>query len=92
MSVTPTSPSQVREPPKNLNAERTVLGAALIDNTTIDIGVDILEGPHFYATAHQEIWATIKALHKDTLAVDIVSVAHEKSNLLIILPIGLLVI
>jgi replicative DNA helicase len=76
MSVAPQSPAQVREPPKNLNAERTVLGAALIDNSTIDIITDVLECAHFYATAHQEIFSAIKALHKESLPIEIVSVAE----------------
>ena len=76
MSVAPTSRAQVREPPKNLNAERTVLGAALIDNSTINIILDVLEGKDFYATAHQEVFGTIKTLHRDGVAVDIVSVAE----------------
>ncbi len=77
MSVAPTSPSGIHEPPKNLNAERTVLGACLIDNSTIDIVLDILSANIFYPTAHQEIFGAIKALHADHLPVDVISVAEH---------------
>jgi len=76
MSASPISPSSMREPPKNLNAERAVIGAGLIDNATINVSMDLISGKMLYPTAHQEIWAAMLGLHKDNITVDLVSVAE----------------
>lgn len=76
MAVAPTSPRTIHEPPKNLDAERTVLGSALIANNTIDIIVDLLKQEHFYPTAHKEVFLAIKKLHAEELPVDLISVAE----------------
>jgi replicative DNA helicase len=65
----------VREPPKNLDAERTVLGSCLIDNSCIDVVMGILATACFYATAHQVIFGAVLDLHQKRAPVDIVSVA-----------------
>ena len=74
-------PDEIREPPKNINAERTVLGSALIDNTTINTLIDRLTKRHFYPTAHQVIFAVIGDLHDANASgrnpVDVVSVGER---------------
>ena len=52
--------------PHNLEAERLILGQALVDNTVIDqISQYIPEEQVFYNTGHQDIWKCILSLHRD---------------------------
>ncbi|MBN1515002.1 replicative DNA helicase [Candidatus Sumerlaeota bacterium] len=68
--------TELREPPRNESAERTVLGAAMIDNSTIDIALDYLTPVSFYSAAHQEIFRCVLELHKEHRPVDYISVAE----------------
>ena len=64
------------EPPKNINAECTVLGACLIDYLAIERAVNILNPVCFYPSAHKEIFNEILALHSEHKPVDLVSVSE----------------
>ena len=77
MSVTTSPERELREPPKNLNAERTVLGSMMINNAVIDIVVDQLRRDNFYPTAHREIFGAAVELHNEHLPVDLISVAEH---------------
>jgi replicative DNA helicase len=52
--------------PHNLEAERLILGQALVDNSVIDqISQYIPEEQVFYNTGHQDIWKCILTLHRE---------------------------
>lgn len=70
------------EPPKNINAERTVLGACLIDNARIETVAGVLRSSDFYPQAHQEIFKAIIELSSLDVDVDLISVSAllEKNN------------
>ena len=72
--------------PHNLEAERLILGQALVDNTVIDqISQYIPEEQVFYNTGHQDIWKCILSLHRDGATVidpiTIMSQMPDKTNL-----------
>jgi replicative DNA helicase len=72
--------------PHNLEAERLILGQALVDNTVIDqISQYIPEEQVFYNTGHQDIWKCILSLHREGATVidpiTIMSQMPEKTNL-----------
>ena len=63
-----------RIPPHNIEAERSVLGAAMLDK---DVLLDILEevkAEDFYSEAHKEIFGAIWELYKENSAVDMLTV------------------
>ncbi len=63
-----------RIPPHNIEAERSVLGAAMLDK---DVLLDILEevkAEDFYSEAHKEIFEAIWELYKENSAVDMLTV------------------
>lgn len=60
-----------REFPHNLDAERAVIGAVLIENNIPDTLSD-LEPPHFYREGHRKIWAAMKELSSDGTRIDII--------------------
>ena len=56
--------------PHSLEAERLILGQALVDNSVIDqISQYIPEEQVFYKSAHQEIWKCILGLHREGASV-----------------------
>ena len=72
--------------PHNLEAERLILGQALVDNSVIDqISQYIPEEQVFYNTGHQDIWICILTLHREGATVidpiTIMSQMPDKTNL-----------
>jgi len=64
-------------PPQNLEAERSVLGAMLIEKEAIAKAIDFLKKESFYNEAHQTIFQAIVDLYDKNRAVDFVTVAEE---------------
>jgi replicative DNA helicase len=63
-------------PPHDLNAEQSVLGAALISRPALADLVDLgLRARDFYRPAHELIWAAILHLHDSGQPVDVVTVS-----------------
>lgn len=68
-------------PPQNLEAERWVLGAILIDPSTMHDVAEILEPDDFYRDAHQILYKTIRDLYDCGKAYDTVGLADELTRL-----------
>jgi replicative DNA helicase len=67
-----------RIPPHNLQAEESVLGAALLSRDAIGVvGEAGLSVRDFYSPAHQHIFDAIQSLYSSSDPVDIVTVADE---------------
>lgn len=66
--------------PFNLEAEKAVLGAALLQNDALYNVISSLEEDDFYSTKHQKIYAAIKTLLKDRKNVDIVTLSEYLVN------------
>lgn len=69
-------PQHTRIPPHNLDAERSALGAAMLDAAAAATVADQLTGD-FYAPQHVAIHRAIAALVADDHPVDVVTVADE---------------
>ncbi|MGB2982376.1 MAG: replicative DNA helicase [Candidatus Bipolaricaulia bacterium] len=74
--------SDVRELPKNIEAEQAVLGAGLLDpDRCIPILIERLSPEHFYLQRHRVIFRTIRELFSNQsggkISADIVSVANR---------------
>ena len=65
-------------PPQNLEAERSVLGACLIDREAVAKVAEILNEPAlFYRQAHQTIFETMMRLHGKNEPVDLITLSNE---------------
>ncbi len=64
-------------PPQNLEAEMFILGALLIDSTTIIKVADILEDTDFYKDAHGQIYAAMRELYARREPIDILSLTSK---------------
>lgn len=65
---------EMRVPPHDNEAERSVLGALLIDKDAIVKVVEFLRAEHFYRTAHEEIFSAIFELYEKREPADLVTV------------------
>ncbi len=72
------TPGTDRLPPQSREAERSVLGSMLRDNSVISVVVQLLRTEDFYADAHQKIHQAIVSLQdKSGQPVDVVLLAEE---------------
>src|SRR5205807_1308436 len=65
-----------RLPPQNRDAERSVLGSILRDNTVLDDVVQIVRTPNFYTDAHQKIFEACAKMRERGDAIDLVTLAE----------------
>jgi replicative DNA helicase len=63
--------------PHNLEAERSVLGAILIQNDAFNSAAQIVDGGDFYRDAHRRIWEKIVALSERNQPIDYVTLKEE---------------
>lgn len=66
-----------RQPPHNLEAERSVLGAVLVAPDALDEALAIVGPDDFYLPAHREIWEVMVLLSRRGEPVDVVALADE---------------
>ena len=69
-----------RTPPHDIDAERAVLGAMLLDSDAVGAAIEILrENPAemFYAPAHQRLYGAILSLYRSNTAVDSTTLVHQ---------------
>lgn len=67
-------------PPHDLEAEKSVLGAILIDSSTITVVAQILKSEYFYTREHQNIFSAMVTLFEKQQPIDIVTLKNELSK------------
>jgi replicative DNA helicase len=67
----------LKVPPHDLEAERSVLGAILIDAGAINLVAEFLKPEHFYEPAHQLIFSAMLTLFEKQQPIDIVTVVDQ---------------
>jgi len=68
-----------RIPPHNLEAEKAVLGAVLLDNSALD-EIGNLDRTDFYKQEHGQIFEAMETLHQQSLPIDSVTLGNELKN------------
>lgn len=68
-----TSAADERVLPHNLEAERSVLGAILLNGAAIALAADILISANFFRVAHQRIFATMAQLWEARVTIDLIT-------------------
>lgn len=66
--------------PHNLEAERTVLGAILIENEAFHNAAEVLRDTDFYRDAHRKIFSRMSSLSERGDAIDLVTLKEEMSR------------
>src|ERR1700741_4114968 len=77
MATTGTSPSIERPLPHNLEAERSILGAVLLDNHSLNAAVEKLRSEDFFLPQHRHIFERMIQLAEKQQAIDIVTLMDD---------------
>ncbi|VAX36886.1 Replicative DNA helicase (DnaB) [hydrothermal vent metagenome] len=73
--------NEIRIPPQNIEAEKSVLGAMLIDEDAIGLAVELLDEAWFYEDSHRKIYCAITDLYQARKNVDLITLSEQlKSN------------
>ena len=80
MSTKSTVPSTLQTQPHSTEAERTVIGALLLDPEAIIKVSDFLKSEDFYDPIYRDIFSAIMALYSNHEAVDFVTVTSKLSD------------
>ncbi len=70
-------PTDGRALPHNPEAERTVLGAVLVDNAAFNSAAELLSREDFYREAHRRIFDAMAALAERSQPIDLVTLKDE---------------
>jgi hypothetical protein len=71
-------PLEVERPmPQHMEAERSILGAILLDNNTLNPAIEILKPEDFYHDHHQHIYRQMIALGDSQQAIDLVTLTDQ---------------
>lgn len=79
---------QALVPPHDLDAEKSVLGAILIDENAIIKVVETLKSEHFYKTAHTDIYECVLNLYEKRQPVDLITLPQELKNHKLLTEVG----
>ena len=77
---TPPKPRKVdaaKLPPQNLDAEKSILGAVLIDENVLTRVTDVLHAEDFYDPRHERIFAAMLRLYERHQPVDLLTLSDE---------------
>jgi replicative DNA helicase len=69
-----------RSLPHNVEAERTVLGAILVDNAAFNSAAEVLTRDDFHREAHRRIFTAMAALAEKSQPIDLVTLKDELSR------------
>ena len=72
--------AQLRVPPHSIEAESSVLGGLLLDNTAWDRMGDLLSENDFYRHEHKLIFAAISTLINGSKPADVITVFEQLKN------------
>src|SRR3990167_6341148 len=64
-------------PPHDEEAEKSVLGAILIDSSAIGLVAEFLKIEHFYLSQHQDIFSSMLTLYEKQQPIDLVTLADQ---------------
>ncbi len=68
---------EIRVPPQNIAAEKSVLGSMLIDEDAIGLAVEILSETWFYDDAHRKIYKAMIDLYNSRKNVDLITLSDN---------------
>ncbi len=72
---------EIRVPPHNSEAEKSVLGSLLIDDEAIGLAIEILNEEWFYDDAHSKIYKAVIDLYNNRKKVDLITLSEKLKSL-----------
>ncbi|MEX1376417.1 MAG: replicative DNA helicase [Eubacteriales bacterium] len=77
-----------KQPPHNLNAEKSVLGAMMLSPVSVAMAIERLKEEDFYLLPHQKIFQAMHILHMHAKNVDLVTVGDELDKMGVLENVG----
>lgn len=74
------SSEALRVPPNDIDAEKSVLGALLIDPSTIHLVAEFLKADYFYVPLHQQIYSCMVSLFEQQQPIDVITLKNQMSK------------
>lgn len=71
------SSDALKVPPQDLQAEQSVLGAILVDASSINLVVEFLRQDHFYSKENQNIYGAMLSLFEKQQPIDIITLQSQ---------------
>lgn len=71
---------EIRIPPQNVDAEKSVLGAMLIDDEAIGLALETLDESWFYEDSHRKIYSAMIDLYNNRKSVDLITLSDKLKN------------
>lgn len=81
-------PSLYKLPPQNLEAEQSVLGSILLENSAINRVLEILSAGDFYSEAHRKIFNVISDLSERNEPIDLITLSSALKDKSILDSVG----
>ncbi len=66
-----------RVPPQNLDAERAILGAVMLDRDALAVALEHVDTEDFYRREHRDIFAVMCRMYENDQAIDGITLAEE---------------
>ncbi|HEY3174344.1 MAG TPA: replicative DNA helicase [Candidatus Polarisedimenticolia bacterium] len=66
-----------RSLPQNLDAERSILGAIILENRGLNMAQEILRQEDFYRESHRKIFRVMETLTERSAAIDLITLKNE---------------
>ncbi len=73
----PESASGGRIPPQDVEAEKAVLGAMLLDKHAVSPAIELLQPDYFYSMANEKIFGAMLELYTRNVEVDVITIREE---------------
>lgn len=73
----PTEPILERPLPSNLDAEKSILGAILLDNNALNAAIENVRPEDFFLDQHRRVYTQMIALGESQQAIDLVTLTEE---------------
>jgi replicative DNA helicase len=73
----PTEATLEKVLPNNLEAERSVLGAVLLDNAALNAALEHLRADDFFLDQHRRVYTQMIALNESQQAIDLITLTEE---------------
>jgi replicative DNA helicase len=79
---------EIRIQPQNTEAEKSVLGAMLIDDEAIGSAIEILDESWFYEDAHRKIYRAVLDLYSERKNVDLITLSDKLKSVGLLDDVG----
>ena len=72
-----TASDALKVPPHDIQAEKSVLGAVLIDSSVLNLVAEFLKSDHFYLPEHKMVYSAMLVLFEKQEPIDLITIQNQ---------------